>query len=107
MALVNIQNENEFNEKVLSASQAVLVDFWAPWCGPCKMVGPEVEALANDYADKAVVVKVNVDEQKSLASKYNVMSIPTLIVFKDGQEAKRIVGFRPKKELGAVLDSVM
>lgn len=107
MALVNIQNEDEFNDRVLGADQAVLVDFWAPWCGPCKMVGPEVEALANDYEGKAIVAKVNVDEQKSLASKYNVMSIPTMIVFKNGQEAKRIVGFRPKKELGTVLDSVM
>lgn len=107
MSVVNIQNETEFDNLVLKADKAVLVDFWAPWCGPCKMVGPEVEALANDYDGKAVVVKVNVDEQQPLASKYNVMSIPTILVFKDGQETKRIVGFRPKKELGAALDSVM
>jgi len=107
MALLNIGNESEFNDKVLGTDKPVLVDFWAPWCGPCKMVGPEVEALAGEYEGKAIVAKVNVDEQQQLASKYNVMSIPTMVVFKDGQEAKRIVGFRPKKELGSVLDSVM
>lgn len=107
MALLSISNESEFNDKVLGTDKPVLVDFWAPWCGPCKMVGPEVEALAGEYEGKAIVAKVNVDEQQQLASKYNVMSIPTMVVFKDGKEAKRIVGFRPKKELGSVLESVM
>lgn len=107
MALVNISNESEFNDKVLGTDKPVLVDFWAPWCGPCKMVGPEVEALAGDYEGKAIVAKVNVDEQQQLAAKYSVMSIPTMVVFKDGQEAKRIVGFRPRKELSSVLDSMM
>lgn len=107
MALVNIQSTNEFEQVVLKSDKPVLVDFWAPWCGPCKMVGPEVEALAKDYEGKAVVAKVNVDENQQLASQYNVMSIPTIIVFKGGQESKRLVGFRPKKELGAAIDSVM
>lgn len=107
MAVLNIAGETEFSEKVLDSAKPVLVDFWAPWCGPCKMVGPEVEAVAQAYEGKAIVVKVNVDENPQLASKFNVMGVPTLLVVKDGQEASRIVGYRPRKDLGEALDKVL
>ncbi|EGO62434.1 thioredoxin [Acetonema longum] len=107
MGITSITNANEFTEKVLNSDRPALVDFWAPWCGPCKMVGPEVEAIAQEYADRAVICKVNIDEQAQLAGQYNVMSIPTLVIFKDGREVKRIVGYRPRKELGAALAETM
>ena len=97
-------NEDNFRQEVLKSEMPVLVDFWAAWCGPCKMVGPIVEELANDYAGKAKVCKLNVDDCGRIAQSYGVMSIPTLILFKDGQEANRIVGFRPKAELAKMLE---
>lgn len=97
-------NEDNFRQEVLKSEMPVLVDFWAAWCGPCKMVGPIVEELANDYAGKAKVCKLNVDDCGRIAQSYGVMSIPTLILFKDGQEASRIVGFRPKAELAKLLE---
>jgi thioredoxin 1 len=107
MSVVNINNYDEFTSNVIDAAQPVLVDFWAPWCGPCKMVGPEVEAVAQSYEGKAAVAKVNVDEQQKLASEYNVMSIPTMIIFKDGKEVNRMVGYHPQKELNAALDKLI
>ena len=107
MRVLNVGSEVDFDEKILKAQQPVLVDFWAPWCGPCKMVGPEVEAIAEEYEGRAIVAKVNVDEQQKLASQYNVMGIPTLLVFKNGQEVNRIVGYRPRKDLMAALDGAM
>ncbi len=107
MSILNIANENEFNDKVLKADKPALVDFWAPWCGPCKMVAPEVEAVAQSYEGKAVIAKVNVDEQQRLASQYNVMGIPTVLVFKGGKEVNRIVGYRPRKDLSAAIDGAM
>ena len=97
-------NEDNFRQEVLKSEMPVLVDFWAAWCGPCKMVGPIVEELANDYAGKAKVCKLNVDDCGRIAQSYGVMSIPTLILFKGGQEANRIVGFRPKVELAKLLE---
>lgn len=99
MSNVITLTDSNFQEEVLQATEPVLVDFWAAWCGPCKMIGPVVEELANDFVGKAKIAKLNVDEQGKLAQQYGVMSIPTLVLFKDGQEAGRVVGFRPKAEL--------
>lgn len=107
MTTLNITNESEFDSKVLQSDKPVLVDFWAPWCGPCKMVTPEVEAVAEAYAGKALVCKVNVDEQNKIASQYDVKSIPTLLIIKDGKEVNRIVGYRPRKDLSALLDAAL
>ncbi|HMY85786.1 MAG TPA: thioredoxin, partial [Microthrixaceae bacterium] len=81
------------------STEPVLVDFWAEWCGPCKMVAPILEEIATEQAGKVRVAKVNVDENPGLATKFNVMSIPTMIVFKDGQEAQRLIGARGKPQL--------
>ena len=100
MSLVTLTNGN-FTAEVVNSSVPVLVDFWAPWCGPCRMVGPIVDEIAEELAGKVKVCKVNVDEQGELAQKFGVMSIPTLIVFKDGKVAKTSVGSKPKQ---AILD---
>ena len=97
--------EENFRQEVLKSDIPVLVDFWAAWCGPCKMVGPIVEELANDYVGKAKVCKLNVDDCGRIAQSYGVMSIPTLILFKGGQEVNRVVGFRPKGELAKMLQA--
>jgi len=107
MSVLNVSGKNDFNDNMLNAGKPVLVDFWAPWCGPCKMVAPELEAVAQEYEGKAIVLKVNVDEQQQLASAYNVMSIPTLLLFKDGKEVERIVGYRPRKDLMDAIDKVI
>ncbi|MBP2641614.1 MAG: thioredoxin [Negativicutes bacterium] len=107
MSVVTIVDQNEFQEKVIKSDKPVLVDFWAPWCGPCKMVGPEVEAVAETYEGKAVIVKVNVDDLPALASRYSVMGVPTLLVIKEGKELSRIVGYRPRKDISAALDSAL
>ncbi len=107
MSIVTIANQADFADKVLNASQPVLVDFWAPWCGPCKMVAPELEAVAADYEGKATVAKVNVDEQPELAGQFKVMGIPTMVVFKNGAEVNRIVGFRPRRDIAAAIDGAI
>lgn len=105
--MLTISSMTEFNDAILKSDKPALVDFWAPWCGPCKMVGPEVEAVAKNFEGRAVVAKVNVDEQQELASQYNVMSIPTLIVFKGGSEVGRITGYRPQKDISATLEKAL
>lgn len=107
MSVINISSANDFNDKILKSDKPVLVDFWAPWCGPCKMVAPELEAVASEYEDKAIVAKINVDEQQQLASQYDVMSIPTLLILKDGQEIERLVGYRPRKDLMDAIDKII
>ncbi len=89
----------QFPEVVLQSSTPVLVDFWAPWCGPCRMVAPVLEDLAQSHPDKFKVVKVNTDENPDVAVQYDIMSIPTLMLFKDGKVVDRMVGFMPKASL--------
>ncbi|EWR76158.1 TPA: thioredoxin [Staphylococcus aureus] len=101
MAIVKV-TDADFDSKVESGVQ--LVDFWATWCGPCKMIAPVLEELAADYEGKADILKLDVDENPSTAAKYEVMSIPTLIVFKDGQPVDKVVGFQSKENLAEVLD---
>ncbi len=91
--------DQTFESVVLQSSEPVLVDFWAPWCGPCRAVAPTVEAIAQEYAGKVKVVKVNTDESGEVAMKLGVTSIPTLMVFKGGEMVERVVGNRPKADL--------
>lgn len=100
MALVKATDAN-FDEQIKEGVS--LVDFWAPWCGPCKMIAPVLEDLAKDVEGKANIVKLDVDENQATAAKYEVMSIPTLIVFKDGIAVDKVVGFQPKEQLEQVL----
>ena len=104
MANVQDVNESSFESEVLQASQPVLVDFWAPWCGPCRMVGPVVEELANENGDSVKVAKVNIDDNQSLAMNYQVSSIPTLMLFKGGEVIDRFVGVQPKARLQEAID---
>ena len=97
----------EFENEVLGSETPVLVDFWAPWCGPCRMVAPVVESLAQELSGKLKVVKINVDENQSTAMDYGVMSIPTLGVFKGGRMVSRLVGYMPKDELKRRLAPVL
>jgi thioredoxin 1 len=97
MSVITLTKEN-FEKEVLQSEMPVLVDFWAPWCGPCRMVGPVVEEIAGEVKDRKVG-KINVDEQPELAMTFQVMSIPTLIVFKNGKVSSKVVGARPKQAL--------
>ncbi|MBP7552745.1 MAG: thioredoxin [Spirochaetes bacterium] len=94
-----IVTDDNFENEVLKSTKPVLVDFWAAWCGPCRMLGPIVEEIANEYSDKVKVCKVNVDDNRNISAKYNIMSIPTVIIFKNGQIVEQTVGVAPKEKL--------
>jgi thioredoxin 1 len=94
--MVKTITQDNFETEVLGADRTVMLDFWAPWCGPCQMLGPVVEAVAEEFSDKIDVGKLNVDENKELAQTYGVRGIPTLLFFKEGKEIKRIVGAQNK-----------
>jgi thioredoxin 1 len=101
MAITNATDQNFSNE---TNSGLVLADFWAPWCGPCKMIAPVLEELDSDMGDKVKIVKVDVDENQETAGKYGVMSIPTLVVLKDGEVVDKVIGFQPKEALAELLN---
>ena len=98
MAVGKVSDQN-FESEVLKATSPVVVDFWAEWCGPCRMIGPALEEIAGSLGDKVKIVKLNVDENPNTASKYGIMSIPTLMIFKNGELASRQVGAAPKQKL--------
>lgn len=96
-----------WDTEVLKAQVLVMIDFWAPWCGPCRMISPTVEELAKEYGGKVKVMKLNTDENSEIASRYKIMGIPTIMFFKDGSKLDQIVGVVPKQQLKAKLDSLL
>jgi thioredoxin 1 len=99
-------SQETFAQEVLQSSTPVLVDFWAEWCGPCKMIAPILDELADEYDGRVKICKVNIDEQQSIASEYGIRAIPTLLLFDKGQVADQIVGLRSKRDLKASFDRV-
>jgi thioredoxin 1 len=100
-------NDSQFESEVLKAEIPVLVDFWAPWCGPCRMVAPIVEELAEEYGDRVKFLKMNTDDNAKTPTQYGIHAIPTLLVFKGGQQVGQVVGFRPKSDLKKVIDQAL
>ena len=103
MSEMNI-TKNNFEQEVLHSDKPVLIDFWAPWCGPCRMLSPVISEIAEEYGDKVKVCKVNVDDEGELAASFNVMSIPTLVVVKDGKVTNSAIGVRPKAQIVEMID---
>ena len=101
MSYINITNQN-FNEEVIQSDKPVLIDFWASWCGPCRMIAPIVEEIAEERSD-IKVGKINVDDEPELATRFGIMSIPTLVVIKDGEIVNKLVGARPKNQILAMI----
>ncbi len=104
--LVEFTDAN-FEAEVLKSELPVLVDFWAPWCGPCRMIAPSVEALATEYAGKAKIGKLNTDENEDVSAKYGIRSIPTLLVFKNGEVVNQLVGALPKEKIAEQLSRAL
>jgi thioredoxin 1 len=100
-------DDANFEQKVLKSKTPVLVDFWALWCRPCIMAAPVLEELAEEYADRITIAKLDVDQNARTAARYNIMAIPNLIIFKDGKPVSQIVGYKPKAELKRDLDTVL
>lgn len=107
MADINVVTDANFQAEVVESDKPVLVDFWAPWCGPCRMVAPVLEEIAKERGEDLQIVKLNIDENPETAAKFQVMSIPTLIVFKDGEVAHKVIGALPKRRLDAELEPVL
>jgi thioredoxin 1 len=107
MGHVKELSDRDFEAEVLQSSQPVLVDFWAPWCGPCRMIAPLVEELATEHAAGLKVAKINIDDSPNTAATYGVSSIPTLMIFKGGEVADRFVGVQPKKRLQDAIEQVL
>ena len=104
--VIHIDSEEAF-DKLMAGDAPVLVDFWATWCGPCRMIAPIVEEIAAQYADKVIVAKVDVDEQGELAQRYRIMNIPTLLLFKGGEIVDKAIGARPKAALEQMLNKAL
>ncbi len=104
---ITIISNNNFESEVLKSNKPVLVDFWATWCGPCRMLAPVVDDVANEYDGKVKVCKVDVDENNTLAAKFGIMSVPTLIMFKDGLPVDKMIGASSKASLKAMIDAHM
>jgi thioredoxin 1 len=107
MADIAEVTDSNFQAEVIESEVPVLVDFWAPWCGPCRMVAPVVEEIAEERGDQLKVVKLNIDENQDVAAQFNVLSIPTLILFRNGEAAKTVIGAYPKRKLQAELEPVL
>ena len=107
MSNVEHGTDAKFEEMVINSDVPVLVDFWAPWCGPCRAVGPILEQLAEEYAGRAKVVKINVDDESQVAGSMGVRSIPTLVLYSGGEPKKTLIGARPKEELVSLLNEVL
>jgi len=97
-------NDDNFQSTLSSTDQPVLVDFWAPWCGPCKVLAPTIDELADDYSGKVQVAKVNTDDSRQVAIDHQISAIPTLMLFKGGEVVERVSGLQPKEQLAALLD---
>lgn len=99
MSEIKTLTDATFDQEIADAGKPFIVDFWAPWCGPCRMVSPVLEQIADQHADKVVLGKLNVDENPAIASRFGIMSIPTIMLFRDGQPTKKVIGARPKADL--------